>query len=534
MTAPSKFFSLPWPAGGISEHQSFTNQERASSRTGTPPTCVDARNVRNYDPTTGRLRGSQRCGISKFFAEQCGPCPVVHINHLVASSIAVSAGGSGTRSMKGVAVGCGNIRGFDSSGFTATTGGTGVLDATFKSVNSAELFGRLYFCDGTHYKVWDANTDAVDDWIADVASVPLPYNGAHAARLICCWRGRIVLSGVIGDGQNWFMSRLGDALDWDTGATPVDETMAISGNEAETGKCADVINCLIPYSDDFLIFGGDHSIWQMTNDPMAGGRLDLVSGTIGMAFGTAWCMDPAGLVYFVGSRGGLFVMAPGSLPKRLSSERLEERLAEIDLSTHVVRLAWNDRDQSVMIAITETAGAATVHYVYDTRNAAFWPDSYTNPDHNPMCLHAMDGDDPGDRVLLLGCYDGYIRFLDLEAKQDDGSAISSFVWLGPLQARGGLKVRLHEMQATLGADSDPVTFGVYDGPNAEDAFNRAMPRFSGTWSLPANRAEQRQAINGAIYVRLSSNTLDKAWQLEDIVAAVQTTGRASGRVFDVA
>ena len=96
-------------------------------------------------------------------------------------------------------------------------------------------------------------------------------------------------------------------------------TIAVAGNNSDAGELGDIINCLIPYSDDILIFGGDAAIWLMRGDPMDGGQIDLLTDSVGMAWGRPWCRDPYGVIYFFGSRGGVYQLDPsGRAPTRIS------------------------------------------------------------------------------------------------------------------------------------------------------------------------------------------------------------------------
>jgi hypothetical protein len=300
----------------------------------------------------------------------------------------------------------------------------------------------------------------------------------------------------------------------------------VAGNNAEAGKCPDVINSLVPYRDDILIFGCDHSIYQMTGDPAAGGQIDLLTSITGMAFGKSWCMDPQGRIYFFGSRGGLYRMAPGLLPERLSAQRIEERLNGVDLSKNAVRLAWDDQFQSVHVYITRLdSAAATTHYVYDVRNNAFWPDTFESTNHDPTTVFVLDGDDPNDRVMLLGCRDGYLRYVDEDAVLDDDQLIDSYVWLGPIT--GGY-IRLRELQFDLGRDSDILAYRIHVGRTAESAY--ASDEFQRGFIDPQGGRSQTAGGSGqAIYVKLESSQAGKTWQYEGGMARVEYAGLSASR-----
>src|SRR3990167_445493 len=518
----SKQITLAWPLGGCSEHGSYHKQWMDNEIR--LPTTVDSLNVRTWDHTTGRMRGASRPGISKYVAAQLsGTNDIQHINH-VAYSVAEGTSQS-LRSIAAVAVSQGTVKSFTSAGFTLATNGTSALDATTVYLDSAELFGVLYFADGTNYKKWTASTNTVAAWTASAGTIPA--NGSNKPRLICQWPSRIVLSGIIGDEHNWFMSKVGDATDWNYAASTY--TDAVAGNNAEAGKRHDIVNTVIPCGDDLLLFGCDHSIWQMTGDPAAGGVFDNISQTIGMAFGKPWCKDSSGVIYFLGSRGGLFAMTPGALPVRISDKSLEKRLAdEVNLTTDVVRLEWDDYSQHVLIFITPTSGSTVDHYVFDVRHGALWPESFATQAHNPICTHILDGDAPADRVILLGCQDGYIRKIDYAADDDDGVAIESWVLLGPIIQSSGERFRLDELRIDLGESSSDITYDVFVG-NSADIAESSTAFMSGTWTSTKQYPERRRASGRAMYLQLINETLGRKWQFEQATAVIKSMGRSAGR-----
>lgn len=517
---------LKFPFKGVHEGFSYANQP--------PDTCYDAQNVRAWDPTTGRLRGGQRPGTARYpNAQLNGADAIQDINHNVVAK-AISGTSIGNRTFYRVAVAGGHAKRFTSSAFTAmdTAGPHFVTSGVIFSAQY--LAGDIYYADGTNYKFFDAsagtpaNEGDIASWTA--SSGTLPANGANKPRLIETWRGRIILSGIIGDDQNWFMSAVGDATDWNYSATPPKADDAVAGNSPILAKPADKINCIIPYNDANLMFGCDHSIYCMRGDPRMGGQLTLISSVTGTSFGRPWCMDDMGIVYFFGSRGGLFRMTgPCVEPERLSAGIVDESLATVNLDTSIVRLMWNDRQQGVHVFITPLTTGAVTHWFYERRTSAFWKDKFATNAHNPNCCHVIDGDDPADRTYLIGCQDGRIREFKLTAKDDDDAAIDSYVFIGPIQAPAGAqRLLLNELQAVLGASSNDVTYDVYRGDSADDA-RQSASFWNGTWSSGRNLSDRRRATGEAIYIRLRNNTITQSWQLETLRAQIVGLGYARQR-----
>lgn len=391
---------------------------------------------------------------------------------------------------------------------------------------SAANVEKLWFADGVNWVYYDARENSVERWSPSAGALPVDSLN-NKPRLICTWRGRTVLSGLLLDPANWFMSRVNDPTDFDYGPENPDPTQAIAGNNGPQGLVGDAVTALIPYSDDVLIFGCDSSIFMMQGDPMAGGQIDRVTDAIGMAWDRAWAKDPYGVVYFVSNKTGIYTLIPGQKPQRIS-QPVEAFLQNIDTGQYVIRVGYNDRDQSMHFFFTYAAEPlATTHLVYELRSGSWFTEVFANTDHNPICLTTFDGNLPGDRVMLLGAWDGYVRAFDPDADDDDGTAIASEVVLGPLLTKDFDEVMLKDLQAILGNDSGEVEYAVHAGATAELAL-AANPVATGAWSAGRNLLSPVRAAAHALYVKLSST---ERWAMEQIRARMATTGRVRGRGY---
>lgn len=409
-----------------------------------------------------------------------------------------------------------------SSSWWPALNSTGSNLATTGPVRSAAAYGKLFFADGTSTLYYQPSTNEVKTWTPTAGS--LPGSTGHRSRLICLWRGRIVLSGVDTDGHNWFMTKVGDPFNLDYFPTEPSSVQAVCGNNSVLGLIGDVVTALVPYSDDVLYVGCDHTLWRFQGDPMAGGQIDRISDEMGMAFGSPWAKDPYGNLYFFSNKTGIYVMQPGQPPIRIS-QQIEQLLYAIDTGSNVIRMLWNDRWQGLHLFCTPTAGGTGTHFFWEQRVGAWWVDTFGNDDHDPICCTTWDGDAPEDRYPLIGSSDGYVRSSTPAATDDDGTAIASSVLLGPLAAPSLDDLLLKDLQGVLGDGSDSVGWSVQSAKTVELA-SAADPYLSGVWQEGVSYNTPVRFTSRAHWVKLESNGV---WAMELVKARLQTQGKVLGR-----
>lgn len=430
--------------------------------------------------------------------------------------------------------------------YRADGGTVSNITSNFLSPGASVVFSamhqlKLYYVDGSSYRIYDGSINTVSTLVASSGLLPADPNG-NKCRIIEGWRGRLIFSGLKSDPHNWFMPAQGDPTNFNYAPDPYVSTAAIAGSNAPCGKCPDMVQGVIPLSDDLALFGCDHSIYRLSGDPAFGGRFDLVSSTTGMAFGRAWCLDPEGTIYFYGSRGRIWRLKGNGVLQPISMPIDSSRLFDIDLSAHQVTMSWDDRWQGLHVFITPYDPTLdAVHYWWDANNNAvspmatpqpsggWWPDEFANKLHNPLTAHMLDGDDPADRRLLLAGRDGYIRVYDDEAESDDGYPITSQVFLGPLLFNGGAAT-LTDLQMIMATDSADVGYGVRVGESAAAAF-ASESRDEGIFAAGRNRSQAIRAFGHAAYVVLGSSEIATRWSVESLRAVVVPLPAGAGRRF---
>jgi len=445
------------------------------------------------------------------------------------------------RQTKQLAVAGGVVKEFDSLQWYDLASGGGTtgnpsLAPDRDVIFSAQLGSRLYFADGINEKYYDPSDGELKAWTTSAGTLPQDNKGRKPT-LIENWRDRIVMAGVLGDPHEYYMSKSGDATDWNYTPTTVTNTQATSGVNSPAGRSPDVIRAIIPLNDDVLIWGCDQSIWAMTGDPMEEGRIDNIVDGVGMPWGRPWCKDMTGSFYFFGSKGGVYRGAVGQGIQKITVGSIEERMNDIDLDKNIIRLLWNERDQGVHVYVTPlNSYTATTHYFYDIRANAWWLDKFEATSsnqyiHNPKEVHVFDGLDPDDRVVLMGGWDGFVRKWDLSSSNDDGNAIDSYVYFGPLVSENLGLIKLKELRVQLGKNSSNVTASVFTGDNAEDAYAQTSAHFTSTFTAGRNVSERRRATSHAMYLKMGNNTVDQRWTLERAEADIALTARKFARIY---
>jgi hypothetical protein len=505
-------------------------------------------NVRGFEPIQNRKRGGSRCGLSQYIPAQLpgGTYIIQGLNYSVDTQPMQT--NSAGRVVTLVAVQKGNVY-WALSGDTSWSVPVNVTNPTGASpaiaavpplafsgiVRSTVCNQNVYFADGKNWVYFNPSANTVNTWVpgtVDLLGNPitsvLPVDAdGNLPRLITTWRNRILVSGLLDDPQTIFASAVGDPNDWDYSPLSTTPTQAFAlDSSSPAGYVGDVVTCIIPYTNDVAVIGGDHSIYLINGDPMNGGQVDFVTGSVGMAFGTPWCMDPYGNIYFVSNKTGIYMFnpQPGNVPQRIS-QNIEQLLQNIDTGLNTINMIWDDRFQGLHIFITPTGQVQSyavtdgnvpqvpvTHLFYEQRTGAWWQDQFANPNHNPLCCTTFDGNAPGDRVALIGSWDGYVRSIDPFATMDDGWPIASKVLIGPILTGNMGELILHDLQGVLGETSGEVQYDILTGRTAEEAIGSESV-MTGTLNESRNPSEYVRVAGFAIYIQLSSTN---EWSMEQI------------------
>jgi hypothetical protein len=358
--------------------------------------------------------------------------------------------------------------------------------------------------------------------------------------------GRLYLAGDPNASTEWYASRQGSIFDFLNNQEDVQS--ACAGGDVEFGKLQDTPRALIPYENDYLIFGCYGSMYALIGDPMQGGSAKRISDRVGVFGSESWTFDEFGNLYFYGT-GGIYRVPKGlGLIEHLTEYRIPNLIYSeaADPTTHRILLGWDIRRHGLMISIVNLTTGVNSCYWYEKRTDGFFPELYPTQCSAYSMLY-YDSALAAQRDLLIGCKDGYIRQPLDTAKDDDigGSdqVIDSYVTFGPfaLGEHIGDEGIIGPVTGIVGggaaagthADSNDVTYYVYVGDSPEHVMEKVD---AGTYSVTGTihgpgferGKKQRRTVRGKFgAIRLRNNMTAQTWGFEEIEVQVLPAGRLS-------
>ncbi len=182
---------------------------------------------------------------------------------------------------------------------------------------------------------------------------------------------------------------------------------------------------------------------------------------------------------------------------------------------------------------TITAILASRSLFYDGRIKSFWPQLFPSG-HGPAAAMVYDGDAASDRALFLGGRDGYVRKLDPASLTDDGTAIRSWLFMGPIRPGGAAEnAKINGLDITT-SDAAP---GFASSINLTWTLQGADSAYAAVYGPSQTRSAAiattgRQAGIGArmaestFVLKLDNVTSGKWWSVEEAAVYVQGAGRS--------
>ena len=433
------------------------------------------------------------------------------------------ADGASLRRHDLVVVGGGDIKQVKDG--VVTTAEAAAFESGSPYIQGVQLFGEVFLTDGEKVKVLNPRTGVVTDYApTDGGEIP------ERCRILTAWRGRLIFARSADNPYEITATELGNPYGANIYPATPSVTQAWRGTAAGVGRAPDIVNAFIPMSDDYAIIGGDHSLFLMRGDPAAGGEVDTITDQVGAAYGNAWTKGPTGECYIFTSRGGVVVVPPGGGGvQRLSASRIERTLQDLDLTRYMVRMVWDYRREGLIVCPVPIGDTGVLHkgWFFEAKTGGWYEDEWSSWEVQPTALTTFDGDDPDDRRVVLGCEDGYLRYIDELAVNDDGHRIVSKALIGPLVPSGeGYSYKFSRPQIVLASDQGSCDYELL----ASDAADRPGRAWSTGQTFPGRGPFLPARTRGsAVWVRLQNGRLDERWSLEDMTVAVAPAGRSRTR-----
>lgn len=362
---------------------------------------------------------------------------------------------------------------------------------------------------------------SLDTWVATTGAVP-------RGRIIVLWNDRMVMAGDSESPNVWFMSRQGNAYDWDYGADPFDPQRAIAGNNSKAGIPGEIIRALAPHTDSYLVMGCENSLYVMRGDPGGGGVLANLSSRIGIVSARAWCHGPNGATIFL-TKDGIYGLAPGGgqFPESLSRAVLPDEMRDINIEENTILLAFDMRDRGVHILSTPGSGKGQ-HWWFDWETKTYWPVEFEDNTVQARSILEYETTAPETSGVWFGDAKGVIRRFRRERIHDEDKYIANYIWVGPIRPGGDEYAEgiIAEIVGALATLSGPVSWELWSGNTAEEAFRSGQNIASGTFSeTGVNFTEHPRARGAAVWIKLTAPTPISPWAMEKLTIAIEPSGR---------
>lgn len=531
--------TLSFPVAGVSASSNYRKQEA-------PYTTPLAINVRGVDVVERRLRGGSRPGLVKAHDTQLdtpiqGIASVTWIDEdgiqrqdavvVAKGSVYVIRGAADETEEPTLLWDDGSVILWDDGEeivFDNEVSEVGTIGAA--SFTMAERNGVLLIAD-TVLRQYSPATGIVEYVLAKTGST-IPTGQS----LVCVYRDRAFLSG---ENNVWYCSRQSDITDWDFGADFEDDGRAIVGAVSDSGRIGRKITAMISNNgDESMMFATENSIWILLGDP-ATGTLRCVSHEVGVISPTAWATSRDGLTLFL-SYDGVYAIAPNVAPYKFSERMLPNDLRNVSVTANTITMEYDPEFDGFHLFITPTAGTAGTHWWIDHANRAMWRVSVPIAgtveapiNMNPVAASRVAIGNRNQEVML-GCEDGYLRKFSATATTDDGEALESMVFIGPIPlcSDDAQDAMIDEVHGILGDAALGASYKVFTGKYAEDVADKAKAyqlgtgtdySASGTWVEGRNKVVRVRSRNPWCIICIEGTGI---WAYE----AVAITGKRLGRI----
>lgn len=382
-------------------------------------------------------------------------------------------------------------------------------------------------------KVYDPSAGTLTKWIQSDDDDSIPLGAIPVGRtMVTAFNQRLILAGGIYSPHTLDFSRQGDPRDWAVDADDVGA--AVLGSVDDRGRIAEPITAILPHQNSCMIIAAKTSMWVLRGDITAGSIVNL-SEQVGIIDRFAWCTTAEGVLLFMSLTGVYAMSSPcGGTPQSVSKEKLPQVFQNIDLANYTVSMEYCHKYRSAHVWVVQnSASAAGTNYIIDLQvsvnagmSAAFWPIALGSHNYEPFCVHGRR-DVPDDySVVILGTRNGYLRRFQHNLAQDDSTAFTSYVLLGPFQL-GDINHRgaVNEIYAQIPASSGEIDWSLYVADQPELLVS-ASAAATGEWNTVGRTPSVYPRREGqACALKLANGESNARWEIELVGMNILPGGR---------
>ncbi len=297
------------------------------------------------------------------------------------------------------------------------------------NVRLVEFKSKIYVVDGQKAREVNPVTFTVTEWVATDGQIPGSGGTSGVTDLYLLTAHWSRLQGVsLADPTNLQASALDNQYDWDTGSENPGRAFTLV--DSQSGRSGQVIRGILSSSNNVLNVAGVSKFYELYSDPTRGSVLfDKKSDTVGVSGPDSMLQADADFVVFHGPQGFYKKVGSGG-PEPISDGVLSKyiQFPESDRELYTVTLTRDTVRKGILLCMSR-GDDSDVHFWYDERvggfqngQGGFFPITFPSA-KRPTATIFYDGQ------LILGCTDGYIRFADDAADDDDGTPIVSYAAL---------------------------------------------------------------------------------------------------------
>jgi len=222
--------------------------------------------------------------------------------------------------------------------------------------------------------------------------------------------------------------------------------------------------------------------------------------------------------------------------ENLTEEKYPEFVDDVDFDSNSDRLVlqYDVAAHGIEIAKTNVTDGTNSNWFFDPRTNGLFKDAYPT-DQSIHCATYFHAEDPAERLTVYGCKDGYLRYFDPSAENDDGTAIDSYIDYGPIQLadgeREGIIFSVDAELADGASESDDVTWRLWVDESADDIVkalsDNTSPNLGGTFREGRRRGGSSKRKARGVYagIKLRNNTSGESWAMEKLLVGVRPAGR---------